>query len=61
MYRQPWGPALISLKSKSTASGRATRKASERSGVYEGVEGDRFSLCDDLLGQEGGPELHRKE
>ena len=45
---------LFLIESKSTASGRATRRASERSVVYEGVDGDRFSLWEDPVGQEGG-------
>jgi hypothetical protein len=43
------------LIAKTTAFGRETREASERSGVQAAVRTHRFSLREGPLGQEGEP------
>ena len=51
------GAGKVLINTKSTASGRVTRRASERSGVYRSVSYDRFSLWEGPVGQEGEPGL----
>ena len=52
-----WEISVNLIYLKSTASGRATRRASERSGVYKDIGDDRFSLWEGPAGQEGEPKV----